>query len=65
MLNRFSRNNMSMDVGPPTYTVIHVIYMLYFRVTAFDTIFNTELGKYVSKCRVRFRTQDEVVNPDT
>lgn len=62
MLNRFSRNNMSMDVGPPTYTVIP---RLYFRVTAFDTIFNTELGKYVSKCRVRFRTQDEVVNPDT
>lgn len=53
---------MSMDVGPPTYTIIP---RLYFRVTAFDTIFNTELGKYVSKCRVRFRTQDEVVNPDT
>lgn len=38
---------------------------LCFRVAlAFDTIFNTELGKYVSKCRVRFRTEDEAVNPD-
>lgn len=51
-----------MDVGPPTCTITP---RLYFRVTAFDTIFNTELGKYVSKCRVRFRTQDEVVNPNT